>query len=194
MPRLPINYQNTIIYKIVCNDLEIKDLYVGHTTNFTERKRTHKKSCNNKNSKQYNFKVYQIIRANGDWNNWSMIEIEKYPCNDFNEASARERYWYEELQAKLNTCVPNRSKKEYRKENKNKIAVQTKLYYNENKEQFKEYKIENKEQIKEYQREYQIQYRKEKKDKIKEYIKHYIEKNKDKINEKAKQKRQLDKN
>jgi hypothetical protein len=25
MPRTPINYQNTIIYKIVCNDLNIKD-------------------------------------------------------------------------------------------------------------------------------------------------------------------------
>jgi hypothetical protein len=32
-----------------------------------------------------------------------MIEIEKYNCNDGNEARARERYWFEELQAKLNT-------------------------------------------------------------------------------------------
>ena len=31
-----------------------------------------------------------MIRENGDWNNWSMIEIEKYPCNDDNEARARE--------------------------------------------------------------------------------------------------------
>ena len=35
-----------------------------------------------------------------------MIEIEKYPCNDNNEAKSRERYWYEELSAKLNMKIP----------------------------------------------------------------------------------------
>jgi hypothetical protein len=27
--------------------------------------------------KRYNLKLYQIIRANGGWDNWDMIEIEK---------------------------------------------------------------------------------------------------------------------
>ena len=35
-----------------------------------------------------------------------MIEIEKYPCNDKNEASKQERYYYEKLNAKLNTICP----------------------------------------------------------------------------------------
>ena len=39
MPRNPIDYQKVIIYKLVCNDLTIKDLYVGHTTNFINRKK-----------------------------------------------------------------------------------------------------------------------------------------------------------
>jgi hypothetical protein len=26
--------------------------------------------------------VYSTIRENGGWNNWSMVEIEKYPCKD----------------------------------------------------------------------------------------------------------------
>ena len=39
MPRLPVDYKNTIIYKIVCNDLKIKDTYVGHTTDFKSRKK-----------------------------------------------------------------------------------------------------------------------------------------------------------
>ena len=38
-----------------------------------------------------------MIRKNGGWENWCMIEIEKYPCNDKNEAKARERYWLETL-------------------------------------------------------------------------------------------------
>ena len=47
--------------------------------------------------------------------NWEMVEIEKYNCNDGNEARARERYWFEELQAKLNMTYPQRNMQEYNK-------------------------------------------------------------------------------
>ena len=50
MPKLPIDYSKTIIYKIVCNDTNITDCYVGHTTDITRRKAHHKCSCNNPNS------------------------------------------------------------------------------------------------------------------------------------------------
>jgi hypothetical protein len=137
MPKNFIDYSKTIIYKIVCNDLNITDVYVGHTTNFINRKAKHKSNCNNINGKEYNFKIYNTIRDNGNWNNWSMIEIEKYPCNDINEATARERYYYELLNAKLNTNCPGRNDKEYKKEyylgNKNKIQKISKYYYENNK-------------------------------------------------------------
>ena len=42
MPRLPIDYSKTIIYRIVCKNPEIKDCYVGQTTDFTSRKSCHK--------------------------------------------------------------------------------------------------------------------------------------------------------
>jgi len=108
MPKCLIKYQNTIIYKIVCNDLNISDCYVGHTTNFTKRKAVHKTYCNNENKDVANsqIKIYKIIRENGGWNNWNMIEIEKFSCNDSNEARARERYWYEKLEPNLNTFCP----------------------------------------------------------------------------------------
>jgi hypothetical protein len=80
-----IDYTKTIIYKIVCNDLNITDVYVGHTTNFINRKALHKSNCNNINGKSYNLKIYNTIRNNGGWLNWSMIEIEKFQdCNDIN--------------------------------------------------------------------------------------------------------------
>jgi hypothetical protein len=41
MPKKNINFSKTIIYKIVCNDLTITDVYVGHTTNFIKRKAKH---------------------------------------------------------------------------------------------------------------------------------------------------------
>jgi predicted GIY-YIG superfamily endonuclease len=69
MPKTNIDYQNTIIYKIVCNDLDVPFLYVGFTTDFTKRKNRHKTSCNNSNSEAYNFKIYSFIRSNGGWDN-----------------------------------------------------------------------------------------------------------------------------
>ena len=45
MPKENINYQNTIIYKIVSNDLNVKDFYIGHTTDYRCRKNSHKSRC-----------------------------------------------------------------------------------------------------------------------------------------------------
>jgi hypothetical protein len=66
----------------------------------------------NQTRKEYSHKKYVFIREHGGWDNWQMIEVEKYPCKDMNEACARERHWYEELKAKLNKQIPNRSSKE----------------------------------------------------------------------------------
>ena len=132
MTKYKTNYQNTVIYKIVCNDLNITDCYVGHTTNFRHRKASHKHICSNDEHKDYNIKLYKSIRQNGGWNNWTMIEIEKFPCNDSNEAHARERYYYELLNATNNTNCPNRSVNEWQGINKEKI----KQYIENNKERF----------------------------------------------------------
>jgi predicted GIY-YIG superfamily endonuclease len=104
------------LYEIVCRDLNIKDLYVGHTTDFRRRKNGHKSR-----SSSSEIKIYKTIRNNGGWDNWSMIEIEKFSCNDSNEATARERYWFEILQAQLNTLFPQRTREEYNTANKEKM-------------------------------------------------------------------------
>ena len=134
MPRLTINYANTVIYKIVSNDLNITDCYVGHTTDFTSRKKHHKYKCTDEMGGSYNFKVYRIIRDNGGWDNWSMIEIEKFPCQDSNEAIAKEREWFERLNSNLNSQYPHRSDEEYREHNKVNIAIRRKEYYKNNRE------------------------------------------------------------
>jgi len=130
MPKKDMNYSKCVIYKIVCNNLSVTDCYVGHTTNFIQRKSCHK-SLTHTNC---NYKVYQTIRDNGGWYNWSMIEVEKYPCKDFNEACARERYWYETLKGNLNMLNPSRNKKEYRDETKEKMQKYQKEYHIKNKE------------------------------------------------------------
>jgi predicted GIY-YIG superfamily endonuclease len=58
MPKENIDYSNTIIYKIYCNDDSIRDIYVGHTTDLIKRRSMHKYTCNNENVKQHNLKIY----------------------------------------------------------------------------------------------------------------------------------------
>ena len=38
----------------------------------------------------------------GGWENWDLIEIEKYPCRDSKEAHGRVRFYIETLNANLN--------------------------------------------------------------------------------------------
>ena len=113
MPRTEIDYSKSCFYKIVCNDHAIKDLYVGLTTDFRRRKNEHKTKCNNPNSNKYNLNVYQFIRANGGWNNWSMVLTAERHCVNSLEARAIEREYYDLLGSTLNGQVPNRTKHEY---------------------------------------------------------------------------------
>ena len=110
MPKEHIDYSNTIIYKIYCIDETIKDIYVGHTTHFIQRKYQHKLLCNNLKNV---LKIYKIIRENGGWDNWNMVEIAKYNCNDSTEARIKEQLHYEELNASLNSCPPYVDKIQY---------------------------------------------------------------------------------
>ena len=173
MPKLPIDYSKTIIYKIICCDPNVKDCYVGHTIDFTRRKSQHKSSCNNLNSIYHNFKVYETIRENGNWENWQMIKIEEFSCKNRLEAKKRERECLEELQANLNVKIPNRTSKEYYEDNKTDLIEKSKKYYEMHKtersdkckiyyenhktdiiEKSKEYSEKHKTKIKKYQTEY----------------------------------------
>ena len=136
MPKQSINHLNTIMYKIVCKDTQITDCYVGKTTDFTRRKANHKFSCNTPTNKDYECNLYQYIRANRGWENWDMIQIEKYEAVDMLSSRARERYWIETLKAKLNQVIPTRTKQEWNEEyyqnyyqaNKDKILKQQQEY------------------------------------------------------------------
>lgn len=104
MPKVPIDYKNTIIYKIVHkDDYENTNIYIGSTTDFIRRKNNHKDCSQNLNKKSYNDKKYQYIRENGGWGDFNMVEVEKFPCNDGNEARAREEYWRSYFNAQLNS-------------------------------------------------------------------------------------------
>jgi len=167
-----VDYSKGQIYKICCKDVNIKDEYVGSTTNFKVRKNNHKICCSNPKGKKYNRKVYQFIRDNGGFDNWDMILVEYYSCNTKKELEKRERYWIEELQCSLNSKLPIRGIVEYRENNKQKIKITNKQYYENNKEKIKQYKK---------------QYNEKNKEKIDNYKSEWYEQNKQRILEKARE-------
>lgn len=187
MPRIPIDYSKCVMYKIVSRSDDIDYLYIGHTTQFTTRKSSHKVACVNKKGKRYNIKLYQTIRQCGGWDNFKMILIENYPCENKRQAEKREDELMLELKATMNTRRAYRSKKEWTVDNIDRVKETKKQWYEDNKnkisEQSKLYYINNKDKCKERMQEYQ----QNNKEKITEARHNYYEANKESILNKQKQ-------
>ena len=129
MPKM--SYANTIIYKIVHkDDINDENIYIGSTTDFIRRKNNHKDCSQNEKKNGYTDKKYQYIRSKGGWGNFNMVEVERYPCNDSNEARIREEHWRSYFNAKLN------SKKSFTTEQER--LDQMKSYYLVHKERMRE--------------------------------------------------------
>ena len=176
MPRLPTDFSKSIIYKIVCNDLTIKECYYGSTTDFIKRKSAHKCCCNNPKSKDYNTNKYQFIRENGGWGNWKMILIKEYPCDNKRQLEAEERKCMEEDNYRLNAIRPfvtddeNKERnKKYDQKHKVEIRERNKNYREKNPVRIKNYNKENRDKIKERQKNYRQVNKVEIKEKNKKY-------------------------
>ena len=153
MSQLPMNYNNSVIYKICCNDVAITDIYVGSTTSFQKRKSQHKCACNNENNRNHKYYVYDFIRGRDGWDNWSMIVEEDFPCDSKNQLHTRERYHVENLHATLNKYIPTRTHQEWYEDNAEHIKEYQKDYYKDNTEHIKQYKQKNAEHFKQYRKE-----------------------------------------
>ena len=201
MPKNQTDYSQTIIYKLCCKDTNVLDIYIGHTTNFTQRKNQHKTSCCNETDKKYNQYVYQFIRDNGGWDNWSMIQIQEHNLKNKREAESTEHYWIEQLGAKLNTNKPYAKCKEEPKiykenwyeEKKNYILEKAREHYQENKEQKLEYQKQYAEEHKEEIAEKQKEYRHKNKEKLSEQKKEYREAHKEEASKAQKEWREANK-
>ena len=180
-----VNYSNSKIYKLCCNNTDITDIYVGSTVDFGNRKRQHKSVCDNESSNRYNLQVYKFIRANGGWNAWNMIQIEAYNATDKRSLEARERHWIETLKPSLNKYIPTRTQREWCEDNKEHVASKHKQYYQEHKEQKlakqKKYNQDNREQIKQYKK----QHRQNNKEALSAKSKQYYQNNKEALSAKV---------
>lgn len=97
------DYSNTIIYKISCNNSDVTDVYVGHTTDFVKRKYAHGKSSMDAD---YTNKLYTTIREHGGWHNWNMKIIGFFDCKNLTEAREKEQEFFVSLGATLNSIEP----------------------------------------------------------------------------------------
>jgi hypothetical protein len=185
-----INYETTpiIFYKFICENPEIRSCYVGQTTNFQQRYCSHKHRFNCKADKNTNLKIYQIIRENGGWDNWKMVEIDRQICLDKSDACRIEQSYIDELHANMNSHYAFRNRQQYRLDNKPKHGDYCKQYYLDNKEILheyaKKYNLINQENISIKHKEYNLN----NKESISKNKKEYYLNNKNKILEKQKQK------
>ena len=201
------DYSNCCIYKIYCLDPEIKDIYVGSTTNFRARYMQHRASCINNSNQKSNLKlVYNFMRENGGHENWEMEIIEKFSCKSKTELLWKERQWYDKLKPKLNIKKPVETREEYNERKrlawvrsapeKKRIKLEKhREWYQKNREeillQIKIKKEKAKEREKERERErHKKRYveDEENRKKILEERKKFYQENKDKIRKKQKEK------
>ena len=95
-----------IIYEIVCNNLEIMDRYIGSTIRFQKRLILHKSRSGNINGACCNNTLYNFIRNNGGWDNFTMNKLEEYIFEDVIDLKQRERLYYEVYEPSLNERAP----------------------------------------------------------------------------------------
>jgi len=101
------DYKNTKIYMIYCNDSNITDIYIGYSTNIQDRMKVHRRCCNNPANKSYSTRMYNFIRNNGGWNNWSYRIIQQPYCLSKKESEEKEYFWINFYNPSLNTNKKN---------------------------------------------------------------------------------------
>jgi len=143
-------YENGCIYMLRHkDDVELRNVCIGSTTNFRGRKYEHKSCCNNVNHKEHKQPKYQYIRANGGWDEWKMIWLEDYPCKSKKELLKREDEVMLQYQNRINQLRAHTTdeekkeqKKEYHKEynqvNRDKRIEYYKEHYQANREKLNE--------------------------------------------------------
>ena len=142
-----------IFYEIKCRDETITDTYIGSTTNFNNRKKTHKYRCNTE-GKGHHTKLYTYIRENGGWDNFTMTEIDRHECINKEDAEAHEQMLIEQKNASLNTRMAHRSQEAKIEQNKILCSAYYEAHRKEQLKKAAEYREANIELLRQRQQEY----------------------------------------
>lgn len=119
------------IYKIVCLSNPAL-IYVGSTKNYYHRIHSHKYYANQDDK---NFYLYESIRENGGWENWECCVIENFESDNRHDATLREGFYIDTLNACLNMVKIHHTEELKKKamlkackkyQEKNKVVIQQK--------------------------------------------------------------------
>lgn len=102
------DFENSCIYVIRCNDVNIRESYIGSTTNIANRKACHRYACTVEHAPGYNYKLYRFIRENGGFDNWTFTVIERPAVETRRELHLVEKFWVTLWHPELNKNVPGR--------------------------------------------------------------------------------------
>ena len=151
---MPIDYSNTLIYKLACNDPLIPDFYLGYTTI------GHATLCDRfqQRCKKDSWYVCAFIRNHGGFENWHIERLSILSCSCSLEARTELRMYFNASTPSLNKQLPTRTNSEYAKTEKSREKQE--LYRVANKEKIHELQSNiyqrNKEKIRIKRREYYL--------------------------------------
>ena len=170
---MTINYDQSKVYKIWSPSGD--KIYVGSTTKqyLSQRMTAHRNSYNCWKTGKYHFITSYSIFDEYGLDKCFIELLEAKACNSKDELKQFEGGYIRNLVC-VNKNIPDRTKEEYHKNNKDKIKMYQEEYQETNKDKMKEYRETNKDKIKEY--------REANKDKMKVYKEEYYQANRDKIN------------
>lgn len=92
----------TTYYKLCHSTDDTKEFYIGSTDDFESRMKSHKRACNNDGQ----YKVYQYIRDNDGFDNWTFEILEQCEGENKQDRLIKEATYIKALKPKLNTHMP----------------------------------------------------------------------------------------
>ena len=149
------DFAKSVIYHI--RHMESKEVvYVGSTTNFSQRKAKHKWLCNHEEAKEFTRPIYCHIRNNGGFDCFEVIPIQSL-----------------KLENKTQLLIAEQAEIDGHRTLVNSYKAHTTI--EELKQYHKQYKEDHKEELKLYHKQYSKQYKEEHKAEINEKMKEKIE-------------------
>jgi len=149
------DFTNSVIYHI--RHMESNEVvYVGSTTQFPQRKATHKHNCNNEERKCFTSPIYCHIRDNGGYDCFEIIPIKSLKLENKTELLIAEQ---EEIDKHRN--LVNRKKAHM-------TIEEVRIYHNEkSKKSYQEHKAEINKQQKQYREEHKENINEKKNERVK---------------------------
>jgi hypothetical protein len=113
--------ESAIVYKLCNIDEKIKDIFIGSGISLNNIESNHKNGCRKWTNSNYNTKVHQFIRENGDWSQWNIRIIRQYKNVDRYKLMKKTKKYILKYQPSLNEKEIARS---YREDNLQSVACE----------------------------------------------------------------------